>query len=125
MAVQADVSDFKKADLKKSGSSWKSGRSGINTIAITYEVTETTAGNIIFMQWSKYFNLQCRISMTAADGRTREIVLRDPEKSESWFDVERVTKKVKISPQEAGKFIIMKSIEKIPSALESRLKNEL
>lgn len=123
--IKLDTTEFKKADLKNAGSSWKSDLKNINTIVIDYKITETFGSG--FRHEYSYFNTYLTITLTTATGESTSITIRFPEPvkmKNSMYTPVKVAKEKGIKVENVAKYIMMEDMKKIAPRLIQALKED-
>jgi hypothetical protein len=128
--ISVDSSDFKAADLNSISKSsdtpsfyndmkdvylWQSNKSNSNSISIKYFLYERQTSGFGF---DVYFKVYCDIVLTTQDGKRRIINLQNPDKSNIFYQPEKISKEKNIPVEEVTKLIIKDDLQQIPAKLK-------
>ena len=113
--IKINTEDFKKVDLKTIANNWDSKKAGTNTVSIVYHIREIPGRDLEIA--ATFLYIYCKVTLTNAEGLSREIMIGFPEKEHTAFNPIKAARSTNLKPADIAKTLILQSEKSIPARL--------
>lgn len=117
LKIEGDFSEFKSIDLDAFDGCWKSDKTNVNSISISYNL------NPYYTDKGLYFISYYLINIKTASGASRTFYLRSPE--EGAFVPQDVATKRGMKVEDVIKILIIADVKNMPVRLEKAIKTDM